>query len=171
MYLASEFWSNTGANLIGTFVGAALAIGGALFLERKSRTRAERLSIQALVDHAHRSRAFAPASTGHSSMSDAHAGGDRQRCNLSVLNTRNRIGDVRDRVSNHSDALPILDQMYVDCLEYLERTELNPEGYGEELMNLRERLEARFEELSAVVPSLDVKSPGMAMASAAQPIR
>jgi hypothetical protein len=157
------FTSNLVANLLGTFVGAGLALYGSWWLERRSVAARERSQLQGLVDRLYRSRALAPSRVRlrpDEPLSAAEVT-DRERCAESIIATRDRIGSIAEGLSVHIGAAPLLDRMYVSCLHYLVQAE-RPARYVDELMTLRAEVVLLLDELSTAVPSLTMREPGTA---------
>lgn len=157
-----DFASNLVANLVGTFVGAGLAILSAWWLERRRTASRERRKLQALIDHLYGIRAIAPnRSRADGPLRDAERE-DKERCARSILATRDRIAAVRDDITVHTKAIPILDTMFSRCLTYLNAADDPPEGYVEELMGLRASLVGDLGQLTGVLPALTGREPGTA---------
>ena len=158
----ADFMSNTVANLVGTFVGAGLALWSAWWLEQRRIASRELRLLQGLIERLHRSRAIAPGRTRASGPLTVKEQRDIDRCAQSVIATRDRIAAVRDELSVHQHAAEILERMFVYCLTYLDISDEVPESYVEALMALRRELASQLNELQQSVPSLVPKEPGTA---------
>ncbi len=153
------FWGNVIANLIGTFVGAGLALAIAQYLSSRGETMRDRRLVQSVIDRLHRSRALRPDQTGGQGDSPAIST-DRQRCTESILTTRNRIAAVSDELSGRAKASGALDAMHLACLRYLSRVERDPHNYVDALMSLREALVVQVDALCASDKELHRRVPG-----------
>lgn len=158
----NDFVQNAGANLVGTFAGAALAIMTTWGLERRNARRNRVKYLQALVDRVYRSRALAPGRARPSGALTAVEDVDFGRCAESVLITRERIRSASDELHQQPEVTRVLDDMYADCLAYLESSELDHAAYLEGLMFLRAELDDALGKLCSLVPSLIYRAPGTA---------
>lgn len=140
------FWESVASNVIGTFVGAGLALLTSYLVVRRGESRNDVRLIQGLVDRLYRSRALRPGRAPGDWASPATQE-DQKRGTKSVLATRNRIASVSDDLSGHSQAFDELDAMHVACLRYLNAVEEDPSRYVEALMELRAELEPLVERL------------------------
>jgi hypothetical protein len=159
------FTSNLVANLVGTFVGAALALLGTWWLARRHTAARERSQLQGLVDRLYRSRAIAPDRSRPDQPLSPTEERDRERCAESIIATRDRIGGIADELSVYLAVVPVLDRMYIACLHYLEEAE-EPRHYVEALMTLRAEFITLLEELNTLVPALTMREPGSAYLTA-----
>jgi hypothetical protein len=153
------FLSNALANLIGTSVGAGLALATALYLSSRDKKIRDRRLIQSVIDRLHRSRALRPNQTGGNGDSpDVTA--DREYCAKSILATRDRIATVSDELSVRAMGFGALEKMYVACLRYLSRVRRNPNNYVDELMGLREALVVQINALCKSDKEMHRRLPG-----------
>lgn len=158
----SAFWSNVLANLIGTFVGAGLALLTNRMVMRNAARERELRLLQSIVDRLSRSRALTrpcdfPRRT--SSLTDFEVV-DRDRCTLSVLGSRDRVARVIDELSSDSQALGPLNEMHAAFLDYLNHVEQHPEDYERALGLLGQRLSQEEQALARVYPDLALRAPG-----------
>lgn len=149
------FWSNALANLIGTFVGAGLALLTAFYSSLRDKKERDRRLIQSVIDRLYRSRALRPDQAGDDGDSE-----DRKFCTDSILATRDRIATVSDDLSVRAMGFRALEAMYVACLRYLSRVRRNPNNYVDELMSLREALVVQIEALCASDKEMHRRLPG-----------
>jgi hypothetical protein len=157
----SDFLSNTAANLVGTFVGAALALLSAWAVARRERARAEVRRLQRLIDRIYRSRALVAVSNYPVQVDPLNQQeGDFRRVTASVLTTRDLIGEIMDYLDPQRPAVTILDDMYAAALEYLNTTEIDSRDYINELMRLREELVDGEQRLHRLHPKLILREPG-----------
>lgn len=155
------FWGNTLASLIGTFVGAGLALASTQYWTWRGERMRDRRLLQSVIDRLYRSRALAPDQTGGHGNSD-RIDQDRIRCTRSVIATRNRIATVSDELSGHAKGTAPLNTMYVACLQYLTRADRQPDNYVDALMALRHVLEAQVDVLCSSEKGLHYRDPGTA---------
>lgn len=139
------FWESVASNVIGTFVGAGLALLTSFFVVRYGETRNDLRLLQALIDRLYRSRALRPNQVATAFDTDARE--NERRSTKSVLATRDRIAFTSDELSGHSDAFDELDRMLVACLRYLNDVQDDPSRYISSLMTLRGELEPEVERL------------------------
>lgn len=158
----ASFASDSLANLIGTFVGAVLAILSTWWYDRRSRRTGEIRSIQSVIDRIHRSRALRPGRERRPGPLSEAEYTDFERCCASVLATRDLAAQVKMDISVLVDTIPPLEAVYVDCLDFLDNTEIDPEDFIASLMQLRESLTLDIAELCKIEPRLEDKSPGTA---------
>jgi hypothetical protein len=160
----SGFWSNTVSNLVGTFVGAGLALLSAWYVATRDRARSEAQSLQRLVDRIYRSRAYWPVPIGpvrtHPLAADEQA--DFERVTASILITRALIEKAADSLDPKRKSVAILDDIYVAILKYLNATEVNAHDYVNESMRLREELVLGEQRLKQLHPKLILRLPGTA---------
>lgn len=158
----ATFATDSLANLVGTFVGAVLAILSTWWYDRRSRKTGEIRSVQSVIDRIHRSRALRPDRTRQPGALSHAEQIDFERCSASVLATRDMAAQVKMEISVLVDLIPALEAIYVDCLEYLDMTESEPEAFIEGLMQLRRNLIFEIDELCELESRLESKSPGTA---------
>jgi len=160
----SDFWSNTAANIVGTFVGAALALLSAWAIAKRDQAHSEAQSLQRLIDRIYRSRAYRPVPTGPvqaDPLNEAQQA-DFERTTASVLVTRSLIERAADSLDSKRKSVGVLDDMYVATLNFLNATEVNPRRYVHELMQLRQELISCEERLKQLHPKLTFREPGTA---------
>jgi hypothetical protein len=158
----NDFVSNAGANIVGTFIGAGLALVSSWWLQRRSAVRADRRHLQGLVDRLYRSRAIAPGrSRTEGPLSELEVT-DCERGTASIIATRDRTATVCDALTVLTGAIAPLERIYVHCLDYLDASTDDPSGYLEHLMELREKLQAEVDALVVVVPGLTGRELGTA---------
>jgi hypothetical protein len=153
------FWADVAANLIGTFVGAGLALLSSWEVNRRAVRRKSSRSLQSVIDRLSRSRAFThlPIETNNLT---ADVREDRERCTVSILNTREHIARVTSELSDWEPAEAVLEDMHGACALYLRSVENYPQGYVAALVDLREVLWALERKLGAIDPRLKLKRPG-----------
>lgn len=158
----NDFLLNTGANLVGTFAGAVLAIVTTWWFDKRRRRESQVAHLQRVVDRLHRSRALAPGrGRAPGPLTDVESR-DVDRCNLSVLEARERISAASEAWRGNVNVSDELDAMYVDCLHYLETVETDREGYVTHLRTLREALDSRVTNLAGVLAGIRYREPGTA---------
>lgn len=150
----NAFWSSALANLLGTFVGAGLALLSAWWLARRTTRAREHQRLQGLLNHLSRMRALAPSHRRRGEPLSPGWERDKERCGQSVLAARDRVGRVRDDLSIYRKVFPVLDDMYEHCLQYLSAEVHQPEEYQSALMNLRQKIVEDLRRLKHEVPSL-----------------
>jgi hypothetical protein len=155
------FWENVAANIIGTFVGAGLALLTSFFVVRYGETKNDLRLLQALIDRLYRSRALRPGQVPVPFDSPEVRENER-RCTKSVLATRGRIAITSDGLSSHSDAFDELDAMHVACLRYLNDVEDDRSRYIAGLMALRSELAPQVAALCERYPGLRWRDIGTA---------
>lgn len=155
------FWESVAANVIGTFVGAGLALLTSFFVVRHGETKSDLRLLQSLIDRLYRSRALRAGQVENPFDSPASRENER-RSTKSVLATRDRIAHTWDEVSGHSQAFDELDRMHVACLRYLNDVQDDPSRYISSLMMLRGDLEAEVRRLCDHHPSLTWRELGAA---------
>lgn len=160
----SGFWSNTISNLIGTFVGAGLALLTAWIIAKRNRARSEAQSLQRLVDRIYRSRAYWPRPVGPVRTNPLNAAeqADFERVTASILTTRELVERAANSLDPKRKSVAILDNMYVAVLKYLNATEVNACDYVNESMRLRKELMSSEQQLQKLHPKLIVREPGTA---------
>ncbi len=157
----NEFWLGVGSNIIGTFVGAGLALLTSFLVVRRGERKNDVRLIQAVVDRLYRSRALRPGRVpGDYSLAAVQE--DQKRGTKSVLATRNRIALTSDELSTHSHAFDELDAMHLACLRYLNAIEEDPSHYVESLMELRSELEPWLRRLCDQTPGVQWREIGTA---------
>jgi hypothetical protein len=160
----SGFWSNTISNLVGTFVGAGLALLSAWIIAKRGRTRSEAQSLQRLIDRIYRSRAYWPIPIGPVRINPLNADeqADFERVTASILITRQVIEKAANSLDPKRKSVAILDDMYVATLKYLNATEIDACDYVNESMRLREELILSEQQLKGLHPKLIFRAPGTA---------
>lgn len=155
------FWESVAANVLGTFVGAGLALLTSYLVLRHNETRNDLRLLQALIDRLYRSRALRAGQVAvlHGTASDED---NERRSTKSVLATRDRIAVTSDELSSHSDAFDELDRMHLACLRYLNTVQEDRVGYVGALLRLRSELEPEVLALCARYPSLHYREVGAA---------
>jgi hypothetical protein len=156
-----EFWLDLTSNVIGTFVGAGLALMTSFLVVRHGEKKNDVRLVQALVDRLYRSRALRPGRLpGDYSLEAVRE--DQKRGTKSVLATRDRIALTSDELSSHSQAFDELDAMHVACLRYLNAIEEDPSRYVQALMELRAELEPVLRHLCDATPGVQWREIGTA---------
>lgn len=157
----NAFWESVASNVIGTFVGAGLALLTSFFIVRHGETRNDLRLLQGLIDRLYRSRALRPNQVAVP-FDTMEVRENERRCAKSVLATRDRIAFTSDELSGHSDAFDELDRMHVACLRYLNDVEDDPSRYISSLMTLRSELEPEVGALCARYGALKFRRIGAA---------
>jgi hypothetical protein len=157
----NAFWESVASNVIGTFVGAGLALLTSFFVVRHGETRDDLRRLQGLIDRLYRSRALR-AHQVELPFDSPEARENERRSTKSVLATRDRIAFTSDELSGHSDAFDELDRMHVACLRYLNDVQEDPSRYIAGLMTLRGELEPEVERLCARYRALQYREIGAA---------
>lgn len=157
----NAFWESVASNVIGTFVGAGLALLTSFFVVRHGETKNDLRLLQALIDRLYRSRALRPSQVP-GPFDTPEARENERRCAKSVLATRDRIAFTSDELSGHSDAFDELDRMHVACLRYLNDVQDDPSRYIESLMTLRSDLTPEVERLCSRYRALQWREIGAA---------
>jgi hypothetical protein len=142
------FWESVASSLIGTFIGAGLALLTSFLVVRHGENRNDARLIQSLVDRLYRTRALRP-DRPPADYNLPEIQEDQKRCTKSVLTTRNRIAFVSDELSTHSQAFDDLDAMHLACLRYLNSIDEDPSRYVQLLLELRAELEPPLKQLCA----------------------
>jgi hypothetical protein len=158
----TDFVDNTLANVIGTFVGAALALLSTWWLRRRATKARERRILQGVLDRLYRSRAIRPGRCRPEGALTPTERVDFERCARSIVDTRDRIAAVGDEIEMYAGVTPVLDAMYAHCLDYLDASETDHTRYVTELMELRSALEIDARDLARIVPLLQARSFGTA---------
>lgn len=154
------WWLDLSGNLVGTFVGALLALLSAWWLRLRQQRRDDRRLLQNLIDGLHRKRAFRPVDVSGGELLDWDDE-DVQGCIDSVLDARRRIEEAADRLSTSTDVGNALDDMHRECSSWLSRTRRRPGCYVVGLMELRARLLALEGNIVEAVPGLMLREPGL----------
>lgn len=157
----NAFWESVASNVIGTFVGAGLALLTTFFVVRHGETKNDLRLLQALIDRLYRSRALR-ANQVPGPFDTPEARENERRSTKSVLATRDRIALTSDELSGHSDAFDELDRMHVACLRYLNDVQDDPSRYIQCLMTLRSELAPEVERLCDRYHSLQRREIGAA---------
>lgn len=156
-----DFVTNAGANLVGTFVGAALALLSAWWVRQRDRRASDRRELQSLITRLHRMRALVPVEDTRPRDTTGEFREDFARCNSSVLAARDRAAAVCDGLAS-SRGYAIADRFVGHCLDYLDGVDLDPDNYVALLMVLRARAFDVVRELVAALPELQPLEPGRA---------
>lgn len=152
----ASFWSDLLTGLIGSGVGIVVGLRiDRRTNQNKAKVRDERL-VQNLINRLAGKRAFAHSSD----IGEVDDEADRERCNRSVLDARERILAVCDEIGQREDAIPCLRAMEEDCMAYLNYSEQEPRRYAMGLVRLREQLEQHEDDLAALMCTLRVERPG-----------
>jgi hypothetical protein len=153
------FWESVASNVIGTFIGAGLALLTSFLVVRRGEEKNDARLIQSLVDRLYRMRALRPDRPAVDySLPEIQE--DQRRCTKSVLTTRNRIAYVSDELSTHSQAFDELDAMHVACLRYLNAIDDDPSRYVELLRDLRAELKPQLEQLCSGIRGVQFREIG-----------
>jgi len=155
------FWDGVLSNIIGTFVGAGLALMTSYLVVRHGETRNDLRLLQALIDRLYRSRAL-QAGQVPSPFESADEHENERRSTKSVLATRNRIAVTSDELSAHSDAFDELDRMHLACLRYLNTVQDDRSAYVAALLRLRAELEVEVVALCERYSALQYRDVGAA---------
>jgi hypothetical protein len=162
----SPFWEGVASNVIGTFVGAGLALLTSFFVVRYGETRDDLRLLQGLIDRLYRSRALRANQVevpfDSPEFNSPWARENERRSTKSVLATRDRIAFTSDELSGHSDAFDELDRMHLACLRYLNDVQDDPSRYITGLMTLRAELEPEVQRLCARYHALQWREIGAA---------
>lgn len=155
------FWESVASSVIGTFIGAGLALWTSFLVVRHQETKNDARLIQSLVDRLYRARALRPdrppVDYGLPEIQE-----DQKRCTKSVLTTRNRIAFVSDELSSHSPAFDELDAMHLACLRYLNAIDEDPSRYVQLLAELRTELRPPLERLCSETRGVNWREIGTA---------
>jgi hypothetical protein len=160
--MPQDFLVDASANLLGTFVGAGLALLTAALVKRAEQRRSEMSRLQRLIDRIYRSRALTskPMTAQRVTPLDAEARGHFQRVTSSIFTIRNLIEEAAGTFHPKAAAVPVLDDMYAATLDYLNAIEVDDRDYVNESMRLREALIAGGARLKRLHGSLVVRDPG-----------
>ena len=146
-------------NVGATFIGALAALGsGRWFTRRRQRDDETRL-LQDLVNALYWKRALSPANIP-GDRSSGWDEADRQRCVKSVLDARQRIADVANRMSVSKYVQPLLDDMHTRCIAWLNYAEQHPSDYVSGLVELRAQLLSLERKIVDRQPGLVLREPG-----------
>jgi hypothetical protein len=162
----SAFWESVAANIVGTFVGAGLALLTSYLVVRHGETRNDLRLLQALIDRLYRSRALRSGQVTVP-FDTPEARENERRSTKSVLATRDRIALTSDSLSRHSDAFDELDRMHLACLRYLNDVQDDRSRYIEDLATLRAGLEPEVAALCERYRALRWREIGSATAGSA----
>jgi hypothetical protein len=157
----NPFWESVASNMIGTFVGAGLALVTSYLVVRHNETKSDLRLLQALIDRLYRSRALRAGQVAVP-FDTAREEENERRSTKSVLATRDRIAVTSDDLSGHSDAFDELDRMHLACLRYLNTVQENRTGYVDALLRLRSELEPEVLALCQRYPRLQYREVGAA---------
>jgi hypothetical protein len=152
----SSFWSDLLAGLLGSGAGIVIGLQVDRVRTRKhERARDERL-VQNLIDRLAGKRAFSHAAD----IGEVEDEADRERCNLSVVDARERILVVCDEIAQREDIISPLRKMERDTMAYLSFVEREKPKYAMALIQLRDRLFEQETDLRRLMPGLRVEPPG-----------
>jgi hypothetical protein len=141
---------------VGAFVGVVLALLFDHWRGARGVRRSDLQLLQALVDRLAGKRALSLAR----SLDAPFDAKDLERCNLSVLDARDRVARVSEDLEALKDVRVELQGMEVDCMSYLNYAELHPARSVEALLALSRRLAAAEVAMQAKVHELSLSSPG-----------
>lgn len=160
--MPQDFLVDASANLLGTFVGAGLALLTAALVKRAEQRRAEMSRLQRLIDRIYRSRALTlkPTTSPRVAELSAEERGHFQRVTSSIFTIRNLVEEAAGTFHPKAPAVPVLDDMYAATLDYLNAIEFDNRDYLNESMRLREALIAGEARLKRLHRSLVVRDPG-----------
>jgi hypothetical protein len=160
--MPQDFLVDASANLLGTFVGAGLALLTAALVKRAEQRRSELTRLQRLIDRIYRSRALTqkPMTTQRVAQLSTEERGHFQRVTSSIFTIRNLIEEAAGTFHPKATAVPVLDDMYAATLEYLNAIEVDDRDYLNESMRLREALIAGEARLKRLHGSLVLRDPG-----------
>jgi septation ring formation regulator EzrA len=158
----ADLLSNVVANLVGTFVGAGLALLIAWGVARRERRALEIQRLQRMIDRLYRSRALRsiPERPRRSIPLNTAEEVDLDRTTASILTTRSLIDEAANTFEAGSKSIPVLEDMYAATLDYLNSIEDDRRDYNNSLMRLRKALIAAEERLLELHPSLTLREPG-----------
>jgi hypothetical protein len=158
----SDFIGNALANLVGTFVGAVLAILTAWAAARRQQRMSEIGRLQRLIDRIYRSRALTkvPQAVRRSTVLGEYERADLERVTGAVFIIRGLIEEAANTFDSRASAASVLDDMYVATLDYLNAIEVDDRDYVNELMRLREALLGGERRLKRLHPQLVLREPG-----------
>ncbi len=158
----TEFLADAAANLVGTFVGAVLAILSAWAGYRIKQSRDEIRKLQRLIDRMYRSRALRPKplTSRRYTPLNTEERGHYQTVTSAIFTIRHLIEDAANTFSPKAKATPVLDDMYAAVLEYLNAIEVDDRDYLNESMRLREALVAAQARLKQLHAALVLREPG-----------
>ena len=157
-----EFLADAGANLVGTFVGAVLAIFSAWVGYRIKQSRDEIRKLQRLIDRMYRSRALRPkpSTPRRYTPLTAEERVHYQNVTSAIFTIRHLVEDAANTFSPKARAIPVLDDMYAAVLDYLNAIEVDDRDYLNESMRLREALVAAEARLKTLHRGLVIREPG-----------
>jgi hypothetical protein len=158
----SEFISDAAANLVGTFVGAGLALLTAWAVARRQQVASEISKLQRLIDRIYRSRALTkvPYAARRSANLDEYEIADLRRITGAIFTIRSLIEEAVNTFDSRAAAAPVLDDMYGATLDYLNAVEIDDRDYVNEVMRLREALLEGEMRLKQICPQLVLREPG-----------
>jgi len=156
------FLSNTWANLVGTFVGAALAIFAARRAERRHRRSTDVNELQRVIDRLADARALTkfPKSRPRTHPLSASAQEDEARVRLSVLNLRQMLADALHNISKDDPSLGHLRDMQGACSRYMNYVEVYPSDYENAVQHLRDTVLIGLHAIVAINRRLELREPG-----------
>lgn len=147
-------------NLVGTFIGALAALASGWWFRRRQQRRDETRLLQDLINVLHWKRAFSPANAAGDRTTSGWDEDDRTRCVSSVLDVRERIAEVANRMSVSRQVQPLLDDMQTRCIAWLSFVEQRPGDYVTGLVELRTRLLTLERAITDLQPGLELRDPG-----------
>lgn len=156
------FLGNTLANVIGTFVGAALAIFSARYAEGRQKRSANFNELQRVVDRLADARALTkfPKSSPRTGPLSDYLRNDEMRVRSSVLNLRHMLGDALHNISKDDLSVRHLREMQGACSRYLNYVESCPGDYENAVQHLRDRLRAGTHAIFRNDMMLKLREPG-----------
>jgi hypothetical protein len=157
-----DFFSNTAANLVGTFVGVGLGLLTARVVTRREKARTETARLQRLIDRMYRSRALAikPITPPRTADLDQGERLHYDRVTRAIFGIRDLIEAAANTFDPRAKAVPVLDEMYGAVLVYLNAIEVDHRDYVNESMRLREALSMAAAKLKKLHASLVLREPG-----------
>lgn len=158
----SEFVSDAAANLVGTFVGAGLALLTAWAVARRQQVIAEIGKLQRLIDRIYRSRALTQVSQSarRSAPLDECERADFRRVTGAIFTIRGLIEEAANIFDSRAPAALVLDDMYGATLDYLNAVEIDDRDYVNEVMRLRKALLEGEMRLKQMHSKLVLREPG-----------
>lgn len=156
----SDFWSNLAANLVGTFVGAGLALISSHIATRNAARRAEAKRAQGIVDHISRARTFARTDYERSGPLSQAELDDLNRSTASILTIREHISRTLVEMRPVNPMIPILEDMFGACSLYLRSIEDDPSCYVRAIIDLRDALWQLETQIPQVNKSIVLWRPG-----------
>lgn len=155
----SGWWLDRSVNLVGTVVGALLALVSAWWRRRLQQRRDDGRLLQNLVDGLHRKRAFRQVPVSDDQLVEWDEE-DLQRCVDSVLGARRCIEEAAARLSTSTEVRIAMGDMHSACNRWLRRTRRRPGSHVIVLMDLRARLLKLKGEIVDEHRKLTLREPG-----------